>query len=133
MKKTLSMPPAAPPDENDVVLAALELIRLKLDVTQEAFFEMPILEVYSRLKGAQPYHNAKWTRGEVRRMVKDADCASNDDVAGWAIEILQYLCERGPRIIAWDDESDPEGEREAERDHDLDGYDAAIAGETKKS
>lgn len=103
MRKTLSMPPVAP--SMDAPFAALEAIRLKIDATPEAFREMPVGEVASRLSGKRAYVTHKWTRGEARRYARD-----NESEA--LREVVQYLCERGPRVIAWDDESDPENESE---------------------
>jgi hypothetical protein len=45
----------------------------------------------------------KWTEGEIRRIVEDENREA-------AFEVLKYLCERGPRVIAFGDMSDPERE-----------------------
>ena len=41
--------------------------------------------------------SAKWTRGEVRGILADKD-------ADAALEVLRYLYDRGPSVVAWDDE-----------------------------
>jgi hypothetical protein len=102
----------------DVPFAALEAIRIRLGL-KDQFWEMPMGEVAARLRKEQPYHNRKWTRGELRRAVRD-------DETTMLREIVQYLCERGPRVVAWDDESDPEGERIAQEDRESAEYDAQI-------
>lgn len=43
---------------------------------------------------------AKWTRGELRAAVKN-----NDDET--CREIVQYLTERGPGVVDWEDERGP--------------------------
>jgi len=92
---------------DDVPFAALEAIRIRIGAEIESFYEMPIGEVCARLNGIRPYSSRKWTRREMRRAVAGYD----DDMLR---EIVQYLCERGPRVVAWDDETDPEGELETE-------------------
>ncbi len=62
----------------------------------------------------------KWTEGEVRRIVDE----QNGDAA---IEVLKYLCERGPRAIAFGDLSDPEAEYEAQREAELRALDEELA------
>lgn len=49
----------------------------------------------------------KWTEGEIRRYVEEKDGRA-------ALEVLQYLCERGPRVIAFGDMTDPETEAPAD-------------------
>lgn len=54
----------------------------------------------------------KWTEGEVRRIVDE----QNGDAA---LEVLAYLCERGPRVVKFGDLSDPELEEEKRREKEL--------------
>jgi hypothetical protein len=49
----------------------------------------------------------KWTAGELRHIVRDVDGEG-------ALEVLRYLTERGPHIIAWDDDREPCAECELE-------------------
>lgn len=44
--------------------------------------------------------SAKWTKGELRAIVRDQD-------SGAALEVLQYLVERGPRVVDFDDDREP--------------------------
>lgn len=60
---------------------------------------------------------AKWTEGEVRRLIED-------DERDAMKEVLSYLCERGPRVVMWGVLDDPEKEAEAERDAEIAAQDA---------
>jgi hypothetical protein len=102
----------------------LERIRVAVGANEREWLDMPISEVLSRLHGRRPYASRKWTRGELVRIVKDGEVDA-------ALEICQYLTERGPYVIAWSDNSDPEREREAALDLDLAEDLAEIAGEEK--
>jgi hypothetical protein len=89
---------------DQVPFMALIAIRERLGLSPEAFGEMPVGEVMSRLAGYRAYESRKWSRGELRSMVADW----ND---GACLEVVGALVERGPRVVAWDDESDPELDR----------------------
>jgi hypothetical protein len=98
--------------------AALDHIREHLQVTERAFLEMPIGEVLARLNGQWPYHSKKWTRGEIASYVAERDSDA-------ALEVLQCLDERGPRVVAWDDETNLFAEDDEDAvDEELGKYDA---------
>lgn len=59
----------------------------------------------------------KWTLGELRRIV-------HENERGAAIEVVKYLCERGPAVVAWNDETDPEAIEEARLERALADGDA---------
>lgn len=56
--------------------------------------------IASLVETTRPPTGAKWTRGELDRIVEENDTES-------AIEVLKYLVERGPRVVDWDDERAP--------------------------
>lgn len=88
------------------VIERLEAIGAEIGISPESLWQMSLVEL-AQLRSARDM-GAKWTRGEIARIVADKDGAA-------ALEVLQYLDERGPRVIAWGDGSDPEMEREVER------------------
>jgi hypothetical protein len=104
------------------IATTLLALQKVLGLTERDFLEMPIGEVFARLNRMQPYHGRKWTRGELARIVEDDDGRA-------AVEVCQYLDERGPVVVAWDDNTDPEREREAERELEFAEYDASVEAE----
>jgi hypothetical protein len=80
---------------------ALEAMQKHLGLSDETFEELSVAEIRLRLLGCPANSRSKWTRGECRRLVAE-------DATDACLEIVKSLTERGPHVIAWDDESDPE-------------------------
>jgi hypothetical protein len=91
-----------------VVSDKLEAIRKELGLTREVFYELTMRQLSTLRCGVVV--GAKWTRGELASILEDRDGER-------ALEILEYLSERGPRVIDWSDERVP-----CERCQRLDGH-----------
>lgn len=80
------------------VTAKLEIIRREMGLPSDQFYEMTIGQLATIRHGA--VIGCKWTRGEVAAIVSSKD-------GDRALEVLQYLDERGPRVIDWTDDREP--------------------------
>jgi hypothetical protein len=105
------------------VSSRLESLARDLGISWADFVEMPIGEVMGRIANMPPYAASKWTRGELARIVENEEATA-------ALEVCKYLDERGPRVIAWDDHTDPEAEEltdleQREREQEIIGEERA--------
>lgn len=80
------------------VIDKLEVVRRELGMPSDQFYELTIGQLASLRHGAVV--GCKWTRGEVASIVADKD-------GDRALEVLQYLDERGPRVVDWTDDREP--------------------------
>jgi hypothetical protein len=85
------------------VVDRLETIGRELGIEPNRLWTMSLVEL-AQIRDARRM-GAKWTRGEIARIVAEKDGDAS-------LEVLKYLDERGPRVIAWGDETDPYAERE---------------------
>jgi hypothetical protein len=76
----------------------LDVIRRELGIPEPQFWEMTLQQVATMRYGAVV--GAKWTRGEVRAILQEKDARA-------ALEVLEYLYERGPKVVDWTDERMP--------------------------
>ena len=86
-------------DMSDSIKDRLISIGRECGLSEEKMWDMTLLQVAS-LRGAMSLSGTKWTRGELSQMVteKDGDAA---------LEVIQYLDERGPRVIDWSEDRIP--------------------------
>ena len=92
----------------------LEEIRKSMGLTREVFYELTMTQLATIRSGVVV--GAKWTRGELAEIVSEGDGRA-------ALEVLQYLDERGPRVVDWGDDRVP-----CESCQRLDGHsDACLA------
>jgi hypothetical protein len=85
------------------VVDRLETIGRELGIEPKRLWTMSLVEL-AQIRDERRM-GAKWTRGEIARIVEEKDGDA-------ALEVLKYLDERGPRVIAWGDETDPYSNRE---------------------
>jgi hypothetical protein len=81
-----------------VVQEKLEEIRIGLGLSKDVFYELTMTQLAHMRCGIAV--GTKWTRGELGQVVADHDGET-------ALEILQYLDERGPRVVDWSDDRVP--------------------------